>query len=232
MDDHQFVIETFQRLEMHLRSIGGEGRGFGDYLKSVEHKLPTCLARHLGSINGIRNRFVHKGIPIDRSAFEERCAEAERELGKVAQFLSSHYYFYIINKMSGKALDVDGSLPDDGTKIHLWSLARTANQSWLVRRLDDGLFTIVSKCSGKCAEITGGFHDDGAGVQQWSYFGLEHQQWRLIEQGDGSYQISPRHKSDKCLDASYDNAYDDGCAVVQWPWWGGDNQKWWLKAAI
>lgn len=232
MDDHQFVITTFQRLEAQLRSIGAEGKGLGEYLNSVEHKLPTCLVKHLRSINGIRNRFIHKGIPIERLAFEERCVEAERELEKVASFLSSQYCFYIINKMSGKAFDLDGSLPHDGTKIHLWSLARTANQAWFLRRLDDGLFAIISKCCGKCAEITGGIHDGGASVQQWSYYGLEHQQWRLIEQEDGSYRISPRHNSDKCMDAVYDNVYEDGCSIAQWPWWGGDNQKWWLKAAV
>jgi hypothetical protein len=231
VDDHQFVVRTFQRLEAQLLSIGAQGRGLGDYIKSVEHKLPLCLVKHLASLNGIRNKFIHKGVPIDRTTFEERCAEAERELEKVAAFLSSHFYFYIINKMSGKALDLDSSSADDGARIHLWSLARTPNQAWLVRRLDNGLIAIISKSSGKCAVVRGGFHEDGAGLQQWSYFGLEHQQWRLAEQDDGSYQISPRH-SGKCLDASYDEVYADGCPVVQWPWWGGDNQRWWLKAAV
>lgn len=232
MDDHQFVLETFRRLESQLRSIGGEGRGLGDYIKSVEHKLPTCLVKHLASINGIRNKFVHKGVPIDRPSYEERCAEAERELEKIALFLSSQYCFYLINKMSGKALDLDGSQPDDGARIHLWSLARTPNQTWFVRHDGDGLFALISKSSSKCAEVTGGYHDDGTGVQQWSYFGLGHQRWRLTEQEDGSYRISPSHDGEKCLDGSYDNVYENGCAVVQWPWWGGDNQRWWLKAAV
>jgi hypothetical protein len=51
MDDYQFVIETFLRLETQLRSIGGEGRRFGNDLKSVEYKLSTCLAKHLAYIN-------------------------------------------------------------------------------------------------------------------------------------------------------------------------------------
>ncbi len=226
----EFAVKESIKFERLLKQrLGAQGKGLGEQVKSVQHRLPTCLVENLLEVSKIRNRVVHSERPMrSRESFEARCREIDQLLDAIG---GSPTYFYIINKQSGKALDVTDWAVNDGSRIQQWSYAGTENQAWSLRRVEGDYFTFISKHSGKCLEIAGGDLDDGAQLQQWTYFGLEHQQWRIIELEDGTFQIMARHNS-KCLDASCDHIHEDGAAIVQWTWWGGDHQRWSLKPAL
>ncbi len=219
------------------------GQGLGQLTNSITHKLPISLVLALRRLAEIRNKVIkdRTGFPVsvyrdkvDRDYFERLASEIvsslENDLQKPLSLLSSQLYFNIINKMSGKALDLALSVEEGGI-IHQWEFHGGDNQAWKLNRTNNGFFSVISKASNKCLEIIGGSYDEGTAVQQWSYFGAEHQQWKFVEQTDGSYEIIARH-SGKCLDAHYPSIYEDGARIVQWDWWSGDNQKWWLKPVV
>lgn len=230
MNDTEFVVQTFYRFEKLLKQIGANGKGFGEYVKNIEHRLPKSLTRNLMSINRVRVGCIHHLKPIhNREQFETRCIEAEEDLQFIASLLAAQsppLYFYLINKMSGKALDAPSA-----EQVHQWGFHRGDNQAWSIHRIDNDFFSIISKLNNKCLEVAESSYDAGKIVQQNQYNNLANQQWKFIEQEDGSYQIIARH-SEKCLDAHYPKIYEDGAVIVQWDWCNGENQKWWIKPAL
>ena len=86
MDDLQFVVATFQKLENILKNVfGAQGKGLGEYARSIEHILPTCLVKNLLYVAKVRNDLIHSNVPLSsREAFEKRCAEIEQDLIKIA----------------------------------------------------------------------------------------------------------------------------------------------------
>ncbi|MFL6233109.1 MAG: RICIN domain-containing protein [Thermoanaerobaculia bacterium] len=139
-------------------------------------------------------------------------------------------YVSIVNKKSGKCLEVAKGSQDNGARVQQWAYHGADNQIWLLWPVDNQHFYITAKHSGKCLDVLDRSFEDGAVIQQWDFIRNPNQQWALLKNGDGTYQILAKH-SHRCLDVS--EASDaDGAAVVQFPWHGNSNQRWWLNLMI
>ena len=133
-------------------------------------------------------------------------------------------YYRIVNKNSGKALDVNGQSTADGASIVQWSYWGGNNQQWQVIDNGTGYFQIVNRNSGKALDVNGSSTADGATIVQWGYWGGNNQQWQIIDNGGGYRRVVNRN-SGKVLDVNGQSTAD-GAAIVQWGWWGGNNQQW------
>jgi hypothetical protein len=136
-------------------------------------------------------------------------------------------YYKIINKNSGKCLDVSGSSTADGANVQQWEYVGGDHQKWKLEAVGDGYHKICAKHSGKCLSIEDGGTYDGANVVQKPYYGYDtDQNWRLehVSDSGGNYKII-NNRSSKCLNVS-DNSTANGANVWQWDWWNKGNQKW------
>jgi hypothetical protein len=138
-------------------------------------------------------------------------------------------YYEIVNKNSGKVLDVFNDSTSDGALIQQWDYSGTANQQWQLVPVDNSgmYYEIVSENSGKVLDVFNDSTSNGAVIQQWDYSGTANQQWQLVPvDKSGNYEIVSKN-SGKVLDV-LDVSSLDGALIQQWDYWGGDNQKWQL----
>lgn len=82
----------------------------------------------------------------------------------------------LINKLSGKALDVPGATMEPGERIIQYEINRRFNQRWRWVRHDKGCI-IQSIQNGLALDIAGAGRDSGEKVIQWHRTGNTNQQW-------------------------------------------------------
>lgn len=133
-------------------------------------------------------------------------------------------YYRIINRNSGKCLDVVGSGTGDGVNVDQWTSNNGQNQQWSFVAQAGGYYEIIARKSGKALEVSGNSTADGGNVQQSTWVGGNNQQWTLVDLGTGYYRIVNRN-SGKALDV-VGNGTADGVNVDQWAWNNGNNQQW------
>src|SRR5581483_6530853 len=75
--------------------------------------------------------------------------------------------FEIMNKLSGKVLDVYGGSTADGAPIQQWDYLGGNNQKWYLMPVAGGYFAIVNVQSGKVLDVSGQSINGGATIQQW-----------------------------------------------------------------
>jgi Ricin-type beta-trefoil lectin domain-like/Glycosyl hydrolase family 76 len=146
------------------------------------------------------------------------------------QHLAIPAKFMIINRASGKALDLIGDNFANGAVINqLTANANSADQHWMILPTEEGNhFKIVATRTGKAANITGNSLDDGAQLIDWFYvMGNTGQQFDLINAGDGFFKIK-NVKSGKVLEVNAASGAD-GAKVQQWTDNAGAHQQWRLQ---
>ena len=139
-------------------------------------------------------------------------------------------YYRIINRISGRILDVNGgnSSTRNGDPIVLWQYGGYASQQWSFVSSGNDHFSIVNRSSGKILDVSGGNSStsDRVPIVQWQYGGYASQQWRIQDVGGGYYKIVNRNTA-KGLDVSGGNSNDsNGAQIVQWPYGGNNSQQW------
>jgi hypothetical protein len=113
--------------------------------------------------------------------------------------------FFIVNRASGLALDVNSS----GDNVLMWQLHGGPNQ----RFTRDGPF-IRAVHSGKVLDMS---RQDGS-IVQWEAHGLENQRWEFHP--DGTIRLEG---SDLCIDVE-GGSQEEGARVIAWPFHGQANQ--------
>jgi len=131
----------------------------------------------------------------------------------------------IINRASGKGLDVENEGRNDGANIQQWDFGGKPNQTWDVIDLGRGEFSIVNQASGKALDVANRNAADGANVQQYRWHNGDNQRWRLQRGGGGFYQIVSV-SSGRCLDVNSARISENGGNVQQWSCSGQPNQLW------
>jgi len=129
--------------------------------------------------------------------------------------------YKVINKYSGKALDVTNASTADGGNVQQWTYSGGNNQSWKVDLLSDGYYKITNTNSGKVLDVAGPSTADGANVQQWTSTGAANQEWSIVAVND-YYQVKNKY-SGKVLDVAGPST-TDGANIQQWTSTGADNQ--------
>src|SRR5690606_9062381 len=135
-------------------------------------------------------------------------------------------WYELVNRNSGKALDVCGVSTADGACIQQWARSGGTNQQWQFIDAGDGYYRLRARHSGKVLDVSGASTADGATIHQWSDHGGTNQQFRLVASPDGYVRLIARH-SNKAVEVQ-NAATDDGGRVVQYTDWGGTNQQWQL----
>lgn len=136
-------------------------------------------------------------------------------------------YYKIVNKNSGKALDVSGASTANGADVIQWDYLGGDNQQWRIVEVTKGRYYILNKNSGKMLDVNGQSIFNGADIIQWECNGGDNQLWQLIDVGSGYYKIVSV-KSGKALDV-LDESTSNGGDIIQWSYWGGDNQQWTIE---
>ncbi|MBO9556634.1 endo-1,4-beta-xylanase [Cellulomonas sp.] len=134
-------------------------------------------------------------------------------------------WYVLVNRGSGKALDVYAKSTSDGARITQWTRNDGSNQQWQFVGTGDGYYEIRSRLSAKNLDVSGFSTADGGAVVQWTDTSAANQQWRVTV-SDGYASILNRN-SGKALEVQGASTAD-GANVVQYSSWNGANQQWQL----
>ncbi|MFI6437772.1 non-reducing end alpha-L-arabinofuranosidase family hydrolase [Streptomyces sp. NPDC050759] len=134
--------------------------------------------------------------------------------------------YVLVNRNSGKALDVYNLATDDGARITQWSRNDQAQQQWQFVDAGGGYYRIRSRHSGKVLDVYNWSTANGGAIVQWADLNATNQQWRLADSSDGYVRFISRH-SNKALEVQGASTADSA-NIVQYDDWGGTNQQWQL----
>ncbi|GGU54515.1 glycosyl hydrolase family 95 catalytic domain-containing protein [Lentzea flava] len=132
-------------------------------------------------------------------------------------------WFRLVNRRSGKVLDVTGAGSGDGAKVIQWTWSGSTNQQWQLASNADGSARLVARHSGRVLTSPGG-SAQGAQLEQWTDTGGDHQWWKVVDAGGGYVQlVNVRTGWYADVDGG---SQTDGAKVIQWPANGATNQQW------
>ncbi|RAG86667.1 Tat pathway signal protein [Streptacidiphilus pinicola] len=136
--------------------------------------------------------------------------------------------FKLVNRNSGKVLDVNGSSTADGAAVIQWPWSGGSNQQWNLVSNVDGSSRLVNGHSGLLLESPGG-SAQGASLDQWTDTGSDNQWWQLVPSTTSGYYRLVNSRTGWCADVA-NASTADGTQIIQWPSTGGANQDWQLVA--
>ena len=135
-------------------------------------------------------------------------------------------WYVLVNRNSGKALDVYNLATNDGARITQWSRNDQNQQQWQFVDSGGGYYRIKSRHSGKVLDVYNWSTANGGSIVQWSDTNGNNQQWRPVMSSGGYFRLISRH-SNKALEVQGASTAD-GANIVQYDDWGGNNQQWQL----
>jgi len=135
-------------------------------------------------------------------------------------------WYVLVNRNSGKALDVYNLATNDGARITQWARNDGAQQQWQFVDSGGGYYRLKSRHSGKVLDVYNWSTTDGAAIVQWADHNGANQQFRLADSDGGHVRLINRN-SGKAVEVQ-GAATNDGANVVQYADWGGANQQWQL----
>ena len=135
-------------------------------------------------------------------------------------------WYVLVNRNSGKALDVTGASTADGAGLVQWSRTNATNQQFQFADAGGGNYKLRARHSGKLADVQGASTADGAPVVQWTDNGGANQQFGVADAGGGYVRLVNRN-SGKALDVQGASTAD-GAGVVQQTGSTGTDQQWQL----
>ncbi|MEW2331628.1 family 43 glycosylhydrolase [Micromonospora chersina] len=134
-------------------------------------------------------------------------------------------WYVLLNRNSGKALDVYGASTADGARITQWTRNNGTNQQWQFVDSGGGYYRLKSRNSGKVLDVSNRATTDGAPVIQWTDANATNQQFQLAD--SGGYLRLLNRNSGKAVEVQ-NAATTDGANIVQYTDWNGANQQWQL----
>ncbi|MEV7965988.1 family 43 glycosylhydrolase [Sphaerisporangium sp. NPDC088356] len=135
-------------------------------------------------------------------------------------------WYVLVNRNSGKALDVYNLATNDGARITQWARNDGNQQQWQFVDSGGGYYRLKSKLSGKVLDVYNLSTADGAAIVQWSDGNGVNQQFRLTDSSDGYIRLINRN-SGKAVEVQNASTADGG-NIVQYTDWNGANQQWQL----
>jgi len=89
-------------------------------------------------------------------------------------------YYNVINRNSGKCLDVNGVSTADGANVQQWTCGSGTNQRWSLTSLSGGYYRLTAQHSGKVLDVVGNGTADGVNIDQWTSNNGNNQQWQIV----------------------------------------------------
>ncbi|MFD7319564.1 non-reducing end alpha-L-arabinofuranosidase family hydrolase [Streptomyces sp. NPDC059875] len=143
-----------------------------------------------------------------------------------ATTIDTNASYVLVNRNSGKALDVYNLATNDGARITQWSRNDQNQQQWQFVDSGGGYYRLKSRHSGKVLDVQSASTANGGSIVQWADLNGTNQQWRLADSSDGYVRLIARH-SNKALEVQGASTADNA-NIVQYDDWGGGNQQWQL----
>ncbi|MER8066842.1 RICIN domain-containing protein [Streptomyces sp. NPDC094034] len=136
--------------------------------------------------------------------------------------------YTLVNRSSGKCLEVEAGSRADGANVLQWACHGGARQRWRVEDLGDDTSRLVNAASGKVLDTAACSVADGADLRQWSWRDTICQAFRLVVTDQGGWVRLVGARSGKVADVAGCSTAD-GADVRQWPWLGSTCQQWRLR---
>src|SRR4051812_42187077 len=133
-------------------------------------------------------------------------------------------WYVLVNRTSGKALDVSGVSTSEGAVIQQWTRHDGPNQQWQFVDSGGGFFRVTARHSAKVLDVLNLSTADGADIVQWTDHNGTNQQFRLADSAGGFVRLINRN-SGKAVEvrggatadgARIDQITDSGAAAQQW----------------
>jgi arabinan endo-1,5-alpha-L-arabinosidase len=134
--------------------------------------------------------------------------------------------YVLVNRHSGKVIDVYERATGDGASIVQWARNDGAWQQWQFVDSGGGYYRLRSRHSGKVLDVLGHSTADGASIVQWSDHNGANQQFRVVDTGSGHVKLINRN-SGKALEV-WEWSTADGGRLSQYTDLNGANQQWQL----
>jgi endo-1,4-beta-xylanase len=135
-------------------------------------------------------------------------------------------WYELVNRNSGKALDVCGVSTADGACVQQYTRSGGQNQQWQFVDAGGGFYRVRARHSNKVLDVYNWSTADNGAIVQWSDHGGNNQQFRLASSPDGYVRLISRH-SNKALQVQ-NSSTADGARVVQFTDNGANSQQWQL----
>ncbi|WP_425548398.1 RICIN domain-containing protein, partial [Actinoplanes palleronii] len=126
--------------------------------------------------------------------------------------------YVLVNRTSGKALDLYNMATTDGARITQWTRNDQAQQQWQFVDSGGGYYRLKSKHSGKVLDVYNLSTADGGAIVQWTDNNTTNQQFS-VQDIDGYIQLINRN-SGKAVEVQGASAAD-GANIVQYADWNG-----------
>jgi pectate lyase len=132
--------------------------------------------------------------------------------------------YVLINKNSGKALDLFDWQTGDDAGLVQWDRNDLAIQQWKIVDAGDGYSQIISNHSNKLVYVKDKSKENGAEIVQMRERNSQAHDWNIESVGNGYYKIINKN-SGKALEV-YEHSQTNGALITQWDYHGSDNQHW------
>src|SRR6185437_14626370 len=129
--------------------------------------------------------------------------------------------FGIVNKLSGKALDLTSAAAGAGTQQMDYTLI--PSQQWELIPTGDGYYFIRNYFNSNMLDVAGSSAANGASINQWISTGTDDQKWQVIGVGGLYYRVINK-LTGKALGVGGASTAN-GAPMQQWDYLGSDNQK-------
>jgi hypothetical protein len=146
--------------------------------------------------------------------------------GASAATVDTAAWYEIVNRNSGKAMDVCGVSTGDGACVQQYTRSGGQNQQWLFVDSGGGYYRVRARHSGKVLDVYNWSTADNGAIVQWPDHGGNNQQFRLADSPDGYVRLISRH-SNKALQVQ-NSSTADSARVVQFTDNGANSQQWQL----
>ncbi|MUL41803.1 alpha-L-arabinofuranosidase [Streptomonospora sp. PA3] len=141
-----------------------------------------------------------------------------------AATVDTNAWYVLVNRESGKALDVYNLATDNGARIAQWPRNDQHQQQWRFVDSGNGYYRVESRHSGKVLDVYNWSTANGAGIVQWTDYNQANQQFRLADSPDGHIRLINRH-SGKAVEVE-GASHADGADIVQGDDSGAAHQQW------
>lgn len=138
------------------------------------------------------------------------------------------WYFHVVNRESGKLLEVASAAPHDGATVSQWGPTGHRTQVWAMSSAGTasaGAYQLVNVNSHRLLEIPGAATDPGVPASQWGPTNHPTQWWNTTAVG-GWWRLSNANSGHLLEIAG--GSHDDGAIAQQWTDNGFPCQEWLL----
>ncbi|UOE21885.1 RICIN domain-containing protein [Thermobifida halotolerans] len=143
-----------------------------------------------------------------------------------AAAIDTDAYYVLVNRHSGKAMDVWEWSTDNGGEIRQYDNLGGHNQQFRFVSAGDGYYVLVNRHSGKAVDVWEHSTADGAEIRQYDVTHGHNQQFRVVDSAGGDVRLVNRN-SGKALEV-WEWSTDNGARLSQYTDHDGANQRWQL----